>query len=138
MSFRIIIKGHSIECDTSAELQSLLNLQSHERSRGAPRTRRPHWFTSRGKSEFKGNGRRLLEALTHVYPRGITTSTLAVQLGLDTNALPANIMGLRTRARHAGLNFNHLIKRESSVEKGVPVSTYQITEEGMKTLQSHL
>lgn len=77
----------------------------------------------------------MLEALTKVYPKGLTSSTLAVQLGLDTNALPANIIGLRTRARHAGLNFNQLIKRESTVEKGMPASIYQITEEGMKKLQ---
>ena len=66
----------------------------------------------------------------------MTSSTLAVQLGVDTITLPANIMGLRTRAKQAGLNFNHLVKRETTVEKGMSVSIYQITEEGMKELQS--
>jgi hypothetical protein len=136
MPFRVTINGLNIECDTSEELQALMTIQNHDRSIGAQRKRHPQWFTSRGKSEFKGNGRRLLEALTNVYPKGVTSSTLAMQLGLDTNALPANIIGLRTRARHAGLNFNQLIKRQSTMEKGMPVSTYQITEEGMKKLQS--
>jgi hypothetical protein len=136
MSFRVTINGLRIECDTLEELRALITIQNHDRSIGAQRKRHPQWFTSRGKSDFKGNGRRLLEALTNVYPKGLTSSTLAVQLGLDTNALPANIIGLRTRARHAGLNFNQLIKRESTVEKGMPASIYQITEEGMKKLQS--
>jgi hypothetical protein len=136
MPFRVTINGLRIECDTSAELQALITIQNHDRLVGARGKPRPQWFTSRGKSAFKGNGRRLLEALTNVYPKGLASSTLAVQLGLDANALPANIIGLRTRARRAGLNFNQLIKRERAVEKGMPVSIYQITEEGMKKLQS--
>ena len=128
MSFRVLINGLNIECDTSEELHRLTNNQSHDSS---TRSRR-----ERGKSGFKGTGRRLLEALTEVYPKGMTSSTLAVQLGVDTISLPANIMGLRTRAKHAGLNFNHLVKRETTVEKGMSVSIYQITEEGMKELQS--
>ena len=136
MSFRVTIHGLRIECDTSEELQALLTIQNHERLIGTQGKPHPQWFTSRGKSDFKGNGRRLLDALTNVYPKGLASSTLAVQLGLDANALPANILGLRTRARHAGLNFNRLIKRESAVEKGMPVSIYQITEEGIKKLQS--
>ena len=136
MSFRVTINGLAIECDTLEELHRLTNIQNHDSSTKSRAERLPHWFTSRGKSNFKGNGRRLLEALTEAYPRGMASSTLAVHLGLDTNSLPANIMGLRTRARHAGLNFNHLVKRESGLEKGIPVSIYQITEEGMKELQS--
>ena len=136
MAFRVLINGLNIECDTSEELHRLTNNQSHGSSTRSRRERLPQWFTSRGKSGFKGTGRRLLEALTEVYPKGMTSSTLAVQLGVDTISLPANIMGLRTRAKQAGLNFNHLVKRETTVEKGMSVSIYQITEEGMKELQS--
>lgn len=136
MSFRVTINGLNIECDTSVELRALINIQRHDRSTGAQHKRHLQWFNARGKSDFKGNGKRLLEALKDVYPKGLTSSALAVQLGLDANALPANIMGLRTRARHAGLNLNQLIRRKSTVDNGIPVSIYQMTEVGMKKLQS--
>ena len=136
MPFRVTINGLNIECDTPEELLRLTKIQSGVSPIGSRRRRLPHWVSSRGKTGFKGDGRRLLEALKKVSPKGMTSAKLAGRLGLDTNTLPAIIMGLRTRARHAGLNFNNLVKRETSFVKGRPLSTYQITEEGIKALQS--
>jgi hypothetical protein len=79
----------------------------------------------------------MLEALKEAYPSALTTPKLVARMGIEAVQLPSIIMGVRSRARHEGLDFNSLVKKEIGVEKGVSVSSYQITDKGIEALQKY-
>jgi hypothetical protein len=86
---------------------------------------------------FIGNGKRLLETLKAAYPSSLTTTQLVDRIGVESMAIPAIMMGLRSRARHEGLDFKSLVIKEETSQKGRWVGSYQITEKGIEALQKY-
>jgi hypothetical protein len=152
MPFRIVINGLSIECDTPEELLALTKKHvggigprpdrvgpagnSQKEKAVPPIVVRPKTQPSHRRG-FVGLGKIMLEALKEVYPSPMTSPRLVARMGIKSLALPAIIMGLRSRARHAGLDFDDLVKSEIGVERGSQVTTYQITDKGIDALQKY-
>jgi hypothetical protein len=142
--FRITINGLSIECDTPEELLTLTKKHAGDESAEDKKVKSIKPVTvSRPKYQpvhrrgFVGSGKLMLEALKEVYPSSITSPRLIARMGIKGLALPAIIMGLRSRARHEGLNFDDIVKSKMGLEKGVTVTIYQITDKGIDALQKY-
>ena len=143
MPFRTTINGLLVECDTPGELLALTKKQSVSVPEGTQeKPVKPVRLVRlvgghRDRRGFVGNGKRLLEALKEAYPTALTTRKLIDRIGVDSLALPAIIMGLRKRASHEKLDFDSLVIKEEISDKGVPMSSYQITDKGIEALQKY-
>lgn len=155
MPFRTTINGLLVECDTPGELLALTKKQSGSILEGRPETSVKPLKTIKpvtpvktvmkvkpvridpDRRGFVENGKRLLEALKEAYPSSLTTTRLAARLGLRNLAIPSIVMGLRSRARHEGLDFDSLVRKDEISEKGAVMSSYQITERGIEALQKY-
>ena len=126
MTFRILPDG-TIETDKLADALSV---------RDAIRGRRVD--QRRVQSESNGSSGVILSSATSQFlaalmraPAGLTSDEVARAAEIRTGNIPPIIRELNSWARKEGITLTDLMHRERGFERGRPISTYRLSEQGL-------
>ncbi len=128
MGVKITKDGITYECKTVEEAAQLGMRLSGIKIRN----RRPISLNGNDNDVLlKTHGRKLFEILKEA-ENGLTSQEIGTRLEIGMQSIPPLILGLRRRARAQGKDLDDYLIREKSHDKGKPISTYKLTEEGKK------